>query len=82
MRRQLNAYGNRLGCFSFPFGEIILEFNFVSFFLPLICSLRNLISDSMKAKITAYVIILALHINGFQIDLTMLQRDLKLSEKR
>lgn len=52
------------------------------FFLPLICSLRNLISDSMKAKITAYVIILALHINAFQIDLTMLQRDLKLSEKR
>nr|XP_005911213.1 PREDICTED: DNA-directed RNA polymerase I subunit RPA49 [Bos mutus] len=45
-------------------------------------SLRNLISDSMKAKITAYVIILALHINGFQIDLTVLQRDLKLSEKR
>lgn len=45
-------------------------------------SLRNLISDSMKAKITAYVIVLALHINGFQIDLTMLQRDLKLSEKR
>ncbi|KAF5917780.1 hypothetical protein HPG69_013617 [Diceros bicornis minor] len=45
-------------------------------------SLRNLISDSMKAKITAYVIILALHINNFQIDLTMLQRDLKLSEKR
>lgn len=32
MRRQLNAYGNRLGCFSFPFAEIILEFNFVSFF--------------------------------------------------
>ncbi|XP_012512346.1 PREDICTED: DNA-directed RNA polymerase I subunit RPA49 isoform X2 [Propithecus coquereli] len=45
-------------------------------------SLRNLISDSMKAKITAYVIILALHINNFQIDLTVLQRDLKLSERR
>ncbi|KAF4025501.1 hypothetical protein G4228_017320 [Cervus hanglu yarkandensis] len=45
-------------------------------------SLRNLISDSMKAKVTAYVIVLALHINDFQIDLTMLQRDLKLSEKR
>uniref|UniRef100_A0A8C8YQP8 RNA polymerase I subunit E n=1 Tax=Prolemur simus TaxID=1328070 RepID=A0A8C8YQP8_PROSS len=44
--------------------------------------LRNLISDSMKAKITAYVIILALHINNFQIDLTVLQRDLKLSERR
>ncbi|XP_036116979.1 DNA-directed RNA polymerase I subunit RPA49 [Molossus molossus] len=45
-------------------------------------SLHNLISDSMKAKIIAYVIILALHINDFQIDLTVLQRDLKLSEKR
>ncbi|KAM6183326.1 DNA-directed RNA polymerase I subunit RPA49 [Erethizon dorsatum] len=45
-------------------------------------SLRNLISNSMKAKITAYVVILALHINDFQIDLTLLQRDLKLSEKR
>ncbi|XP_054545333.1 DNA-directed RNA polymerase I subunit RPA49 isoform X2 [Talpa occidentalis] len=45
-------------------------------------SLRNFISDSMKAKITAYVIILALHINDFQIDLTILQRDLKLSERR
>lgn len=45
-------------------------------------SLRNLISSSMKAKITAYAIILALHINNFQIDLTVLQRDLKLSEKR
>ncbi|XP_006887018.1 PREDICTED: DNA-directed RNA polymerase I subunit RPA49 [Elephantulus edwardii] len=45
-------------------------------------SLRNLISDSMKAKITAYAIILALHISNFQVDLTMLQRDLKLSEKR
>ncbi|XP_004874640.1 DNA-directed RNA polymerase I subunit RPA49 isoform X2 [Heterocephalus glaber] len=45
-------------------------------------SLRNIISNSMKAKITAYVIILALHMNDFQIDLTVLQRDLKLSEKR
>ncbi|XP_006863186.1 PREDICTED: DNA-directed RNA polymerase I subunit RPA49 [Chrysochloris asiatica] len=45
-------------------------------------SLRNLISDSMKAKITAYVLVLALHIYDFQIDLTVLQRDLKLSEKR
>ncbi|XP_028626083.1 DNA-directed RNA polymerase I subunit RPA49 [Grammomys surdaster] len=45
-------------------------------------SLRNLISSSMKAKITAYAIILALHISNFQIDLTVLQRDLKLSEKR
>ncbi|XP_012882037.1 PREDICTED: DNA-directed RNA polymerase I subunit RPA49 [Dipodomys ordii] len=45
-------------------------------------SLQNLISNSMKAKITAYVIILALHINNFQIDLTVLQRDLRLNKKR
>lgn len=45
-------------------------------------SLGNLISSSVKAKITVYAVILALHINNFQIDLTMLQRDLKLSEKR
>lgn len=44
--------------------------------------LQNLISSSVKAKITSYVIILALHINNFQVDLTALQRDLKLSEKR
>ncbi|XP_004600305.2 DNA-directed RNA polymerase I subunit RPA49 [Sorex araneus] len=45
-------------------------------------SLRNLISDSMKAKITAYVLLLALHISNFETDLTVLQRDLRLSEKR
>lgn len=81
-RETSSAHGNRLGCFYFAFRVIILDFNFVSPLLPLTCSLRNLISDSMKAKITAYVILLALHINDFQIDLTMLQRDLKLSERR
>ncbi|NWZ16133.1 RPA49 polymerase, partial [Agelaius phoeniceus] len=45
-------------------------------------SIQNLISASMKAKITAYVIALALHINNFQTDLTVLQNDLKLSESR
>ncbi|NWW29841.1 RPA49 polymerase, partial [Panurus biarmicus] len=45
-------------------------------------SIQNLISASMKAKITAYVIALALHINNFQIDLTVLQNDMKLSESR
>ncbi|XP_065518528.1 DNA-directed RNA polymerase I subunit RPA49 [Lathamus discolor] len=45
-------------------------------------SVQNLISASMKAKITAYVIALALHINNFQIDLTVLQNDLKLQEGR
>ncbi|NXH97239.1 RPA49 polymerase, partial [Pachycephala philippinensis] len=45
-------------------------------------SVQNLISASMKAKITAYVIALALHINNFQTDLTVLQNDMKLSESR
>ncbi|NXE12815.1 RPA49 polymerase, partial [Lophotis ruficrista] len=45
-------------------------------------SVQNLISASMKTKITAYVIALALHINNFQTDLTVLQNDLKLQESR
>ncbi|NXL52301.1 RPA49 polymerase, partial [Podilymbus podiceps] len=45
-------------------------------------SVQNLISASMKAKITAYVIVLALHINNFQTDLTVLQNDMKLQESR
>ncbi|NXR08320.1 RPA49 polymerase, partial [Semnornis frantzii] len=45
-------------------------------------SVQNLISASMKAKISAYVIALALHINGFQVDLTVLQNDLRLPESR
>ncbi|XP_074850625.1 DNA-directed RNA polymerase I subunit RPA49 isoform X2 [Carettochelys insculpta] len=44
--------------------------------------LQNLISASMKAKITAYAIALALHINSFQTDLTVLQRDMKLRENK
>ncbi|XP_026722688.1 DNA-directed RNA polymerase I subunit RPA49 [Athene cunicularia] len=45
-------------------------------------SVQNLISASMKTKITAYVIVLALHINNFQTDLTVLQNDMKLQESR
>ncbi|NXA43190.1 RPA49 polymerase, partial [Eudromia elegans] len=45
-------------------------------------SVQNLISASMKAKITAYVIALALHVNNFQTDLTVLQNDMKLQESR
>ncbi|NWW78325.1 RPA49 polymerase, partial [Climacteris rufus] len=45
-------------------------------------SIQNLISASMKAKITAYVIALALHINNFQTDLTVLQNDMRLPESR
>ncbi|NXN67060.1 RPA49 polymerase, partial [Himantopus himantopus] len=45
-------------------------------------SVQNLVSASMKAKIAAYVIALALHINNFQTDLTILQNDMKLQESR
>ncbi|KAM9367744.1 DNA-directed RNA polymerase I subunit RPA49 [Phaethornis superciliosus] len=45
-------------------------------------SVQNLVSSSMKAKIAAYVIALALHINSFQTDLTILQNDLKFQESR
>ncbi|KAG8130351.1 putative DNA-directed RNA polymerase I subunit RPA49-like protein [Naja naja] len=44
--------------------------------------IQNLISASMKVKITAYAIALALHINHFQTNLTVLQRDLKLRENK
>ncbi|XP_042311687.1 DNA-directed RNA polymerase I subunit RPA49-like [Sceloporus undulatus] len=36
----------------------------------------------MKIKIAAYTIALALHINNFETDLTVLQRDLKLRDSR
>ncbi|NXP07863.1 RPA49 polymerase, partial [Thinocorus orbignyianus] len=45
-------------------------------------SVQNLVSASKKAKIAAYVIALALHINDFQTDLTILQNDMKLQESR
>lgn len=45
-------------------------------------SVQNLISASLKTKIAAYVIALALHIKNFQTDLTVLQNDLKLHESR
>ncbi|XP_062455057.1 DNA-directed RNA polymerase I subunit RPA49 isoform X2 [Rhea pennata] len=45
-------------------------------------SVQNLISASMKAKIAAYVIALALHVNNFQTDITVLQNDMKLQESR
>ncbi|KAF7241208.1 DNA-directed RNA polymerase I subunit RPA49 [Varanus komodoensis] len=44
--------------------------------------IQNQVSASMKVKITAYAIALALHINNFQTDLTVLQRDLKLRDSR
>ncbi|XP_040217445.1 DNA-directed RNA polymerase I subunit RPA49 isoform X2 [Rana temporaria] len=44
--------------------------------------IQNSISGTMKSKIVAYVIALALHISNFQVDLTCLQRDLRLTENR
>ncbi|NXE42013.1 RPA49 polymerase, partial [Ptilorrhoa leucosticta] len=45
-------------------------------------SIQNLISASMKAKITAYVIALALQKNNFQTDLKKKQNDMKLPERK
>ncbi|KAM9167468.1 DNA-directed RNA polymerase I subunit RPA49 isoform 1-T1 [Mergus octosetaceus] len=45
-------------------------------------SVQNLISASVKTKIAAYVIALALHVNKFQVDLTILQNDMKLHESK
>lgn len=44
--------------------------------------IHNQVSASMKTKIAAHAIALALHINNFETDLTILQRDLKLRESR
>ncbi|XP_073405768.1 DNA-directed RNA polymerase I subunit RPA49 [Dendrobates tinctorius] len=45
-------------------------------------SVKNSISATMKCKIASYVLALALHISDFQVDLTLLQRDLKFTENR
>ncbi|XP_077107650.1 DNA-directed RNA polymerase I subunit RPA49 [Ranitomeya variabilis] len=45
-------------------------------------SVKNSISATMKCKIASYVLALALHISDFQVDLTLLQRDLKFNENR
>ncbi|MGH0154753.1 UNVERIFIED_CONTAM: hypothetical protein FKN15_053387 [Acipenser sinensis] len=47
-----------------------------------VISIQNVVSSSMKSKISSYVLALALHINDFQTDLTLLQRDMKLSENK
>ncbi|XP_075707540.1 DNA-directed RNA polymerase I subunit RPA49 isoform X2 [Rhinoderma darwinii] len=43
---------------------------------------QNTISATMKCKIVSHALALALHISNFQVDLTLLQRDLKLTENR
>ncbi|NP_001120306.1 DNA-directed RNA polymerase I subunit RPA49 [Xenopus tropicalis] len=44
--------------------------------------IQNSISGTTKTKIVAYVIAIALHISDFQVDLTLLQSDMKLQESR
>ncbi|XP_053321798.1 DNA-directed RNA polymerase I subunit RPA49 [Spea bombifrons] len=44
--------------------------------------LQNSVPDTMKSKIVAHAIALALHICEFEVDLTLLQRDMKLTENR
>ncbi|KAG8595060.1 hypothetical protein GDO81_001408 [Engystomops pustulosus] len=42
----------------------------------------NRITSTMKCKIMSHVVALALHVSDFSVDLTLLQRDLKLRETR
>ncbi|XP_028661607.2 DNA-directed RNA polymerase I subunit RPA49 [Erpetoichthys calabaricus] len=44
--------------------------------------IQNVVSLSMKSKITAYALALILHINDYQADLTILQRDVKIGESQ
>ncbi|XP_066460551.1 DNA-directed RNA polymerase I subunit RPA49 isoform X2 [Eleutherodactylus coqui] len=44
--------------------------------------MHNEITATMKCKIVSYVLALALHISDFQVDLSILQKDLKITENR
>ncbi|XP_015201010.2 DNA-directed RNA polymerase I subunit RPA49 [Lepisosteus oculatus] len=44
--------------------------------------INNTIPSSMKTKIAAYALALLLHIGDFQVDLTLLHRDLQLTENK
>jgi len=47
---------------------------------PLPCSLTNLVSTSMRAKLAGYCLALLLHMGHMAVDLTLLQRDLSVKE--
>ncbi|MBN3310234.1 RPA49 polymerase, partial [Amia calva] len=44
--------------------------------------IRNMVPASMKTKIVAYALALLLHIRDFEVDLTLLQRDFRLTENK
>ncbi|XP_018407931.1 PREDICTED: DNA-directed RNA polymerase I subunit RPA49 [Nanorana parkeri] len=67
------------GCPSIICGNVMRNFSVIVYKNGRI---QNSVSGTMKSKIVAYVIALALHISDFQVDLTLLQRDLKLTENR
>ncbi|XP_068090320.1 DNA-directed RNA polymerase I subunit RPA49 [Hyperolius riggenbachi] len=66
-------------CPSIICGKLMKNFTVISFKNGRV---QNSISGSMQSKIVSYAIALALHIADFQVDLTYLQRDLKLTESR
>lgn len=68
-----------LGCPNIIYSNLLKNFTVSAFRSDRVL---NLIPATMKCKIVSYAIALALHISDFQVDLTVLQRDLKLSEKR
>ncbi|XP_056374285.1 DNA-directed RNA polymerase I subunit RPA49 isoform X2 [Hyla sarda] len=68
-----------MGCPSIIAGSLLKNFTVPTFKNERIL---NSISATMKCKIVSYVLALALHISDFQVDLTLLQRDLQLTEDR
>ncbi|KAM9329558.1 DNA-directed RNA polymerase I subunit RPA49 [Gastrophryne carolinensis] len=68
-----------LGCPSIICGNLMKNFTVMVYKNS---SLRNSISSTMKSKIVAHAIALALHISEFLVDLTYLQTDLRLTETR
>lgn len=46
------------------------------------CRVQNMVSSSMRAKVAAYSLALILHMNHMMADLTLLHRDLGITEAR
>lgn len=46
------------------------------------CRVQNMVSSSMRAKLAAYALALMLHLSHMIADLTLLHRDLGITEAR
>jgi len=56
--------------------------NVIVFFPPRFFSVRNIVSTSMRAKLATYALTLLLHMSYMTADLTLLHRDLGITEAR